>query len=48
MAEGTAEITEAVVKLVLDDETGEWVSRNELKKRTPKACEKGRENRTCS
>lgn len=40
MADDVAEITEATVKLVLDDATGEMVTRNELKKRTQKRAKK--------
>lgn len=36
MADPVAEVTEATVKLVLDDATGEMVTRNELKKRIQK------------
>lgn len=40
MADPVAEVTEATVKLVLDDVTGEMVTRNELKKRTQKRTRK--------
>lgn len=40
MADLIAEVTEATVKLVLDDATGEMVTRNELKKRTQKRAKK--------
>ncbi|KAH7144549.1 tRNA synthetases class I, catalytic domain-containing protein [Dactylonectria estremocensis] len=40
MADPIAEVTEATVKLVLDDVTGEMVTRNELKKRTTKRAKK--------
>ncbi|KAK7419424.1 Glutaminyl-tRNA synthetase [Neonectria punicea] len=40
MADPIAEVTEATVKLVLDDLTGEMVTRNELKKRTQKRAKK--------
>lgn len=40
MADPIAEVTEATVKLVLDDATGEMVTRNELKKRTQKRAKK--------
>lgn len=40
MADPVAEVTEATIKLVLDDATGEMVSRNELKKRLQKRAKK--------
>lgn len=40
MADPVDKITEGAVKLVLDDETGEMVTRNELKKRTQKRTRK--------
>lgn len=40
MEDAVAQVTEAAVKLVLDDETGEMVTRNELKKRTQKRTRK--------
>jgi glutaminyl-tRNA synthetase len=40
MADPVAEVTEATVRLVLDDVTGEMVTRNELKKRTQKRTRK--------
>lgn len=40
MADAVAKSTEGMVKLVLDDVTGDMVSRNELKKRTQKRARK--------
>lgn len=40
MADPVDKITEGTVKLVLDEETGEMVSRNELKKRQTKRAKK--------
>lgn len=40
MADPVQQITDGAVKLVLDDETGEMVTRNELKKRTQKRARK--------
>jgi glutaminyl-tRNA synthetase len=40
MSDPVAEVTEATVKLVLDEVTGEQVTRNELKKRTQKRAKK--------
>lgn len=40
MADSVAEIVAGATKLVLDDTTGEMVSRNELKKRTQKRAKK--------
>lgn len=40
MADLLAETTAATAKLVLDEETGEMVSKNELKKRTNKRAKK--------
>ncbi|KAJ4232035.1 Glutaminyl-tRNA synthetase [Fusarium solani] len=40
MSDPVAEVTEGTVKLVLDEVTGEQVTRNELKKRTQKRAKK--------
>ena len=40
MADETIAVSDTVVKLVLDEETGEMVTRNELKKRTQKPAKK--------
>ncbi|PNP45607.1 hypothetical protein TGAMA5MH_02830 [Trichoderma gamsii] len=40
MADALAEVAEGVAKLVLDAETGEMVTKNELKKRTQKRARK--------
>ena len=41
MAEEVAQATDVTAKLILDDVTGELVSKNELKKRAQKRTKKG-------
>jgi glutaminyl-tRNA synthetase len=46
MADPVEQITEGTTKLVLDEETGEMVSKNELKKRTQKRARKATQAQT--
>lgn len=46
MADGIAPTTEATPKLVLDEETGDMVTKNELKKRTQKRSRKAAQSET--